>query len=710
MFSTVTRNETCLIDTRIRTKQAQSKVPPQKWDRIDQNTLGEGQYFGHNFSRPQFPSSTARPGTANSTRSTSNWRAVFKNPAMTSSMVDLAPPQRRPSVGSLRHAASDLNLRPGTALPAPLGGSGLRPGTPSRPSGAVKADWVNPLDVHFCRDPTSSRPGTPLGSSTTVVAAPTTSAVPASPKNRLGQFDFGQSAGGEEASRNIKKNSPQTCVTNCKPDEEPATQNGYPSPPQSDRNSDRAFSPVNVPASEKLSSSSKRNAPSALRKVDVPGPKALPSPAPSVQGSGEDRADSPVVRNVPARRDTFAFHQPRRRSFTMEFEDSHRATMMNPPKEGFSGNFADFDFGEIVSKTTSNTSVKEEKPNLDVTRSQIASSEPTRESLVEPAATYTRSTPSPSIRQADREGSKSPAPTYVSEDQVANSTLIDQLPKPPREPALRPLGPPPAAAGAHKGPGSGPRISPRQGFQSRFDAERSSRAPPPRPLRPVVPVSAADHVESAIMSPYGPPPDSGSSYMRDETPVRPAEKLPSSPFSRPPMEGNFPVTKGLPRGRRPGPPPLKLATSNDEYALSLPAWSDFDRADPRLSAMPAPLTPIRPNTSHGTGSGISTPTSATAPRLPSPTFSSLSKSISTSSPTFGAFEINFDEPLNSPTLGGFPSVDRQPSTSAGSNSKRVEAKRAPPRPAPVTLPPSATKDGGTGIKSPALTEFPGTFI
>jgi hypothetical protein len=306
---------------------------------------------------------------------------------------------------------------------------------------------------------------------------------------------------------------------------------------------------------------------------------------------------------------------------------------------------------------------------------------------------------------------KSPAPTQASEDQAANSTLIDQLPKPPRDPAPRSLGPPPAATGAHQGLSAGPRISPRQGFQSRFDAERSSRAPPPRPLRAV---PAADGGETAAVtpSPYGPPLDSASSYVRDAPPPRPAARLPSSPFSRPPMAGAFPKTKGLPRGRRPEPPaPLQLAPPDDEDMWSLPSWSDFDRAEPRRSAMPAPLTPFRTGASQGTSSGISTPTSATAPRIPSPTFPSLAQSISVSSPTFGgSFDLSFDDTAHSPTLGGFPSIDRHPSGGKGANSMRVEARKAPPRPAPVTLPPSPNKDGSGGIKSPVLTEFTGVFI
>ncbi|KAK2594072.1 hypothetical protein QQS21_008221 [Conoideocrella luteorostrata] len=703
-------------------KKAQTKVQtksPQKWERVNQNTMGEGRYFNHNFSRPQLPASTSRPGTSNSTRSISNWRSVFKNPALTSSMVDLAPPgRRRPSVGSLRHAASDMNLRPGTALPTALGGSGLRPGTPSRPASSKKAGWVNPLDVHFCKDPASSRPGTALGPNTAAFAASRAPPTPTSPRNFLGNLDLGPSAGGSEVNAHTATN-PSSTFNGRKSDEEVTAQNGYPSPPQSDRNSDRAFSPVNVPNSDNGHSSSKRNAPSGLRKMDVQGPKSLPSPAPSVQRTSEDRSEGPIIRNVPARRETMAFHQPRRGSFALDFEGPQRATLMPSPKEGFTGNFADFDFGETVAKTISNSSAKGEKPSWGEESARpgrdSVSSDSTKESFREMPSNNTPSSYSVfAATQMEREQSKSPAPTQASEDQAANSSLIDQLPKPPRATGRQPTGAPPTAAQSHPGLNNGLKISQQQGFQSRFGSITSSRAAPPRPLRPVT-ASAAEQTQLSPRSPYGPPTVANNSYMRDDVPPpRPKDVVPLSPFGRPAMKGDFPVSKGLPRGRQPGPlqaHPLPTPTDED-ISFSLQIWPDFEQSEPRRSAIPAPLTPARPHTSHAAGPGIATPTSASAPRIPSPTFPSLAKSISSSSSTFGqSFEINFDEPFNSPTLGGFPSLDRQPSTNSEGGSRRMEAKKAPPRPAPVTLPPSSNKGlGSAPVKSPVVSEFAATFI
>lgn len=628
---------------------------------------------------------------------------------MTSSMVDLAPPTKRTSFGSLRHPASDMNLRSTAALPHALGGNGLRPGTPSRPAGA-KAEWVNPLAVHFCKDPSSSRPGTSSGPN---YAATPALHPPASPQNFLGQFDLGQSAGGEENQTNETNDKVETHKS-----EEPFTgQNGYPSPPQSEKDSESAFSPISPPHPPKTESnrpsSSRRNAPSALRNVDLNAVGSLPSPAPSVQRVSEDKPDGPIIRNVPARRDTLAFHQPLRRSFGMEFEGPNRSTSIPQPKEGFSGNFADFDFGEIVAKVPSTESQRENTSLQAV--DQNPSAEEGREVANSIAESYESTT-------TNQEGSRrSSVPTRASEDQVGNSFLIDQLPRPPQDSVWRPTGPPPAAAGARLAYGAVSHISPTQGFQSRFDSRTTTRAAPPRPLRPMEPLASAGHTGFGPQSPFGPPPDDTQSYTRDiRPPPRPStstSNAPSSPFSRP-MQGDFPSTRGLPRGRRPEQPQI---STDKEAPIALPDWLSLDPSEPRRSAIPAPLSPLRSNTSPyspAAWSSISTPTSATAPRIPSPTFPSLAKSISNSSDTFSkSFEIDFDAPMGSPTLGGFPSIDRQPSTSAGLSSRRVEAKRAPPRPAPVTLPPVAVREGGViptspaaGGRSPMGMEIPASFI
>ncbi|KZZ89412.1 hypothetical protein AAL_07711 [Moelleriella libera RCEF 2490] len=709
-----------------------SKAPlrPLEPHHVDPSALGEGQFYGHNFSRPQMPASTARPGTANSFRHTGNWRAVFQNPAMTSSMVDLAPPQRRqPSMSSLRHAASDLNLKPDVPLPPVFGGSGPLPGNPGRPASSRKSEWINPLAVHFCKYPAGNGLE-PNGAIAAASAAP--SAVPHT-GNYLGRTDFDQGVRGHAGSMNAPPMQGQ------RSDETSVTKHGYPSPPQSDKNSERTLSPVNVPISEPLASHGHRVVTSLPKKADVRGPAVLPSPASSSHEGSEDRTEAPIIRNVPARRDTLAFHQPRGRSLTMEFENPHQATMMHLPGEaGFSGNFLDFDFGDFDAKSSS-------KPASGQTRSRATTED---DRMPSPPLDFFEtsralkatviSSPTPVIvstgyspKRVAREQSRSPAATKQAvDDEAVSSALIDQMPIPPRNSSRGPPPPPaPITSATAMSPSqnlldSFPNISPRQGFQSRFDSGTSSRAPPPRPLRGLAPISLASPVtDVSPKSPYGPPPDSGGSYMRDgDLSSRPSQTPSASPFSKP-IEGDFPLSKGLPRGRRPGPPPPPPPADEtvvDDEAL-LPSWADFDRFESRKSAIPAPLTSARPSTaSHGTESSLSTPTSATAPpRLPSQTFSSLLQSISSSGSSFGdPFEIDFEGVLNSPTFGGLLSLDSPPpavaAAAAGTSSAvRVEAVRAPPRPSPPTptlAPSTGREDGAPSLRPPAVSGLSATFI
>ncbi|GAO19817.1 hypothetical protein UVI_02059180 [Ustilaginoidea virens] len=434
--------------------QGETKAP-HKRNRVDQNTLGEGQYFGHNFSRPQLPTSDTCPATPNSAQGSSNWRSVFKNRAVTSSLVDLEPPKRRPSVGSLRHVSSDLHLGPVAALPAALGGSGIRPGNPNRPAASRNAEWVNPLDVHFGKDQTSQRPGP------AAAVAATVPAVAVTPPSNVGQTDGAHgrvepskpttataaaaaaaaaaTASGYPAPSHAQNSAEETVILN-----------GHPSPPASHRYSDAAASSsLNDDTSGIYPSAGefKANASGALTQSDVPEMEPLPSPATSVRGTSEERTEGPVVRNVPVRRDTLAFHQPRRPSCALEFEEGHRrATTMHLSTERFSGNFADFDFGETVTKTASNTTVGEETTCLEHVMTSRLSRGSSNDGQVKPnkrLSSWSVSGP----HAGEREGSASPAPTQASEDQTSNSALIDQLPQPPGESA---------------------RFRPRQGFQSRF--------------------------------------------------------------------------------------------------------------------------------------------------------------------------------------------------------------------------------------------------
>ncbi|KAM7205234.1 hypothetical protein V8F33_001065 [Rhypophila sp. PSN 637] len=149
------------------TQGSKQQQKQQQRQRIDQNALGEGQFFGANINQTTVINgsirSVSRANTAMSIRSpythdTHNLAAV--------SMFDLShvSHSRQGSYSSmaLKAHASDAGLRTrfgannGSALSlaVPGPGFGSRPGTPN---GKGKA-WVNPLDVHFARSSPSVPP------------------------------------------------------------------------------------------------------------------------------------------------------------------------------------------------------------------------------------------------------------------------------------------------------------------------------------------------------------------------------------------------------------------------------------------------------------------------------------------------------------------------------------------------------------------------
>ncbi|RDA93327.1 hypothetical protein CP533_2018 [Ophiocordyceps camponoti-saundersi (nom. inval.)] len=218
--------------------QAQPKLQPVVPPKTDKTVPTQGQQPTFNFSRPQ--NQAARSVTSHSRKAafeSSAWRAVFGDAGASSSTVDLPPP---PVMGNLRRNASDMNLYASRAahstipgLPMPSIG-GVRPGTPNRPL-SRKAEWVNPLDVHFCRNQSAS-----------------------SNHQKLDKDG--------DARSNLSQN---TC----------------PSPPNSDRNADRPFVPYH-PSVGRVSPEShidkiRCNGQGALRNVEAPKVNPLPSPAPS---------------------------------------------------------------------------------------------------------------------------------------------------------------------------------------------------------------------------------------------------------------------------------------------------------------------------------------------------------------------------------------------------------------------------------------------
>ncbi|KAG7291929.1 hypothetical protein NEMBOFW57_001957 [Staphylotrichum longicolle] len=223
-------------------KAAQGKQQ-HEWKRIDQNALGEGQFFGQNLDKKGVVingsiRSVSRAGTP---QPGGSGRSPYGNydahNLAAASMMDLGNPAFGGSQLSLRVKphASDANLRtrfganngsstslavpapgfgsrfganngsstslaaptPGfssrfgannrssSSLAAPGPGFGSRPGTPSR----AKA-WVNPLDVHFARSVPSGppTPKSPLVDSMTIPPTPTKDKVET-------QSVFGEDAG-----------------------------------------------------------------------------------------------------------------------------------------------------------------------------------------------------------------------------------------------------------------------------------------------------------------------------------------------------------------------------------------------------------------------------------------------------------------------------------------------------------------------------------
>ncbi|KAM0469913.1 hypothetical protein ACHAP7_009756 [Fusarium lateritium] len=284
-----------------------------------------------------------------------------------------------------------------------------------------------------------------------------------------------------------------------------------------------------------------------------------------------------------------------------------------------------------------------------------------------------------------------------------------------------------------------------------------------RPLR--VPTPLAER--SATIPLIGSAPRSATSPSFDESGFVRAQRIPepprtASPFSqRSPMEGEFPVQKGLPRGRKPQnfeaqspernfgleprkqrrQPPMYPPARNAESPLpspqqqepleapGTPNWNDFDRAEAHKSAIPAALSPFRSqfarSPTQATDDSLSpryaqyasSPISDAPPSLPSPSFPSLQKSISNSSENLArSFDMAFDgnyesrpehnqaRPLISPVMVDFvPPRDR--------SRTRVEAKRAPPRPSPITVPSPTTPDvGRVRTPNPVVDAFNPGFI
>lgn len=263
-----------------------------------------------------------------------------------------------------------------------------------------------------------------------------------------------------------------------------------------------------------------------------------------------------------------------------------------------------------------------------------------------------------------------------------------------------------------------------QGFNTRMTSDSRARGPP-QPLQPMPPapfsslMSRMETPTQSPRSPFGPAVDDDN-YMRShEAPRPPIDRVPLSPFaSRTPMEGEFPIMKGLPRGRQPLRPPMAIGDSPETRSDSrspraFGKWGGFGRD--RSETRGAPVLPRSPRGQRPSSPSwsLSTPTSDVAPRLPSPTFPSLEKAISASSEDFAkSFELSFDAPQPSPLANEFTLDDSPSPAMKPSPVIRVEAKKAPPRPtpSPINLPPSLMRDKGPLTPNSVYSPSGSTFI
>ncbi|CEJ90384.1 hypothetical protein VHEMI06172 [[Torrubiella] hemipterigena] len=653
----------------------------REWNRVDQNSFGRGQYFGDTNNPP-------RPETSYSTRTPVSFRTPFSMGA-NSSMVDLSMPSaRRPSMSSLRHWATDSSAN--LPLPPTLAGPGVRVGLPERPSTAGSSrtkEWVNPLDVHFCKEP--------------IMAKQPESDEPKGGVMR--QIEFSVKTTSIDDDKDAADTTTKKSATH-------KISSGYPSPPASSNGDSTLPLTISEPSSLGILSPSTSFA------------SSLPSPVPSATRSSDDHWDSPVVRNVPARRDTTMFHSARRRSFTKDIQaspDDVAKMRKQQQTEGFAGNFAAFDFGEEVRRQTT----------IDLPAPQIASTEevPTPK-ISEVPFTPTPKERTPSVPKADaatptqRTSPTQPLPILESVNSFEfpmpaalehRSPLIPQRPSTSYGPGQRSF----SKGSTKAGGGSDPLdlASTLADFRPRADSDVVGL---PRPTRPAVTIpTAQDALRSN--SPFGgalPEMTYTVSIESAHSPKTTPKSSMDKPRTSPPKKSIFPSSKNsLPRGRQPPrrPPRSDEATAETVPArpeFSVPNWGSLgvDAAEPRRSAMPAPLA----SSGHTIKPSVSSP-SSDAPRLISSTFKSLELSLEEAEDSFAsAFELALEKTVSSPSSSDFFSLSSTPTTPTGTVT-RVEAKKAPPRPPPITLPPSPTKSTEPSIRSPrsaTTAEFQTTFI
>ncbi|KAK1978166.1 hypothetical protein LZ30DRAFT_784368 [Colletotrichum cereale] len=316
-------------------KKKAEKAIEQKpqWKKIDQNLLGEGQFFGKELDRPVLVNGS-RPGSAMSNRS---FIASFRHPKApylgggSSSLVDLGAPGGgkgiRP-VGSeanlnMRWNNSSVTSLQNIASPPVITG-GSRPGSRAGPpNSGMRKVWINPLDVHFARDNAGSRSDGTLSPapsaapsgyhSTTSLSPLPTPTVANAPRSPLGQFEFNLNP--SDTSKDHKLTPAPLSPTKA-----------YPSPPQS----------VNGSLPRLRTDFKPKKAVSTVREVYQPRPAALPSPTASAGRCSDEEQHfypRPIIQNVAAKRDTLTIITPRRQSFSMDIDEDPTALSLGMREE-----------------------------------------------------------------------------------------------------------------------------------------------------------------------------------------------------------------------------------------------------------------------------------------------------------------------------------------------------------------------------------------
>ncbi|TDZ21244.1 hypothetical protein Cob_v005896 [Colletotrichum orbiculare MAFF 240422] len=302
-------------------KKKAEKAPepkPQPKKRIDQNALGQGQFFGSNLERPLVINGS-RPGTAMSNKSFVTNFAHPNAPSLTGG----GPPSiygSRPGTSMSNKKFVPNFFHPSdpnapyfggwsssmTNLAAPAPDRSIRPmGSESNlktvlNNGSVTKSHTMPTLPVITTD---DRPAT----STALSVRRRVPAASNAPRSPLGQFEF--NLGPSEVSRQNLVPAPLS------------PSKAYPSPPQS----------INGSLPSLKTDIRPKTAVSTVRDAHRPGPASLPSPTASTERSSEEALTypRPIIQNVAAKRDTFTYHPPRRQSFSMDIDEGPTSLNFN---------------------------------------------------------------------------------------------------------------------------------------------------------------------------------------------------------------------------------------------------------------------------------------------------------------------------------------------------------------------------------------------